>query len=410
MGMKININMNMNMRKKLLAIMICMGMLFAGCALDEGEEFETLSDGRIPEVSENVGEIHTEGSEINAADVEESETGVWEENGGREIVPCEQNDAYKLFYGTWEITEMVERRMWPEEWDSAFDAAGYKDILGMEVTYLPDVYEFGDIVRVENPYYMMTILPGDVGWMEQFSIPGSLSPEDELFVWVDICNFPSGTESGMSYGFAAYVGCSFFIKDDDTLYCYAYDRFYEMKRVGWLGDENEKENGEGNETTESERKIVYEQNEAYKLFYGTWEISSVVSRHRSQGGNEGYEDVIGMEVTYLSKSYGYGDDILVSDPEYQIYVMPMSAAALSRQEKNIYSLLPEAEYYVWVEIANLPGDNKNGEFSGQDEYIGSTFFLKDDNTMYCVNNNCIYEMTRVDYIPDHFRYYQYRLW
>ena len=178
-----------------------------------------------------------------------------------------------------------------------------------------------------------------------------------------------------------------------------------MKRVGWLGDESENEKED--ETNEAERRIVCVQNEVYKLFYGTWEISRVVSRHRSLGGNEGYEDVIGMEVTYLSKSYGYGDDILVNDPEYQIYVMPMSAAALSWQEKNIYSLLPGAEYYVWVEVANVPEDNKNGELSGQDKYIGSTFFLKDDNTMYCVNNNCIYEMTRVDYIPNHFHYYQY---
>lgn len=397
--------MKMDRRKKLLAIMICMGILFTGCASDTGEESGTLSDGRNTEVSENIGEIQTEVSEITAADIEESGTETLEENDGQEIVPCEQNDAYKLFYGTWEITEMVERRMWPEEWDSNFDAAGYKDILGMEVTYLPDVYEFGDIVRVENPDYMMTILPGDVGWMEQFSVPGSLDPEDELFVWVDICNFPSGTESGDSYGFDSYVGSAFFIKDDDTLYCYAYDRFYEMKRVGWLGDESENEKED--ETNEAERRIVCVQNEVYKLFYGTWEISRVVSRHRSLGGNEGYEDVIGMEVTYLSKSYGYGDDILVNDPEYQIYVMPMSAAALSWQEKNIYSLLPEAEYYVWVEVANVPEDNKNGELSGQDKYIGSTFFLKDDNTMYCVNNNCIYEMTRVDYIPNHFHYYQY---
>lgn len=401
MGIKIN------RRKKLLIITICMGMLFTGCASDTGGESGTLSDGRIPEISENIGEIQTEVPEITAADIEETGTETLEENDGQETVHYEQNDAYKLFYGTWEITEMVERRMWPEEWDSLFDAAGYKDILGMEVTYLPDVYEFGDIVRVENPDYMMTILPGDVGWMEKFSIPGSLDPEDELFVWIDICNFPSGTESGMSYGFDSYVGSAFFIKDDETLYCYAYDRFYEMKRVGWLGDEGERENEGENETNEAERRIVCVQNEVYKLFYGTWEISRVVSRHRSQGGNEGYEDVIGMEVTYLSKSYGYGDDILVNDPEYQIYVMPMSAAALSWQEKNIYSLLPGAEYYVWVEVANVPEDNKNGEFSGQDQYIGSTFFLKDDNTMYCVNNNCIYEMTRVDYIPNHFDYYRY---
>lgn len=396
----------MKMIKKPLTIMICMWMLFAGCASGVGEDFGTLSDEGIPEVSENVGEMQTEVGEIHAVGIEEPGTGVWEEDGRQETVYFEQNDAYKLFYGTWEITEMVERRKSPEEWDAAYEA-GYEDILGMEVTYLPDVYEFGDIVRVENPDYLMAILPTSAAWMEHFDAPKSLIPEDEFFVWVDVTNIPSGTESGSSYGFESYVGSEFFIKDDNTLYCYAYDRFFEMKRIGWLGDE--KENKKGNEINESEedRKIVYAQNEAYKLFYGTWEISRVVSQHSRLGGNEGYEDVLGMEVIYLPKSYGYRDDVLVNDPEYQIYIMPMSAAALSWQEKNIYSLLPEVEYFVWVEVANLPEDNGNGKIMGQDKYMGNTFFIKDDNTMYCVNNNCIYEMTRVDFIQNHFDYYRY---
>lgn len=402
----------MNIRKNLLAIMICMGILFTGCAFGAGEDSGILSDGGNPEVSENAGEgrteevqteeVQTAAPEIAASDMEELGTDDGEEAGGQETVHFEQNDAYKLFYGTWEITEMVERRNSPEEWDAAGDA-GYGDILGMEVTYLPDVYEFGDIVRVENPYYLMSILPAGTAWMEHFSAPTSLIPEDEYFVWVDVSNVLSATESGTSYGFDAYVGSAFFIKDDNTLYCYAYDRFFEMKRIGWLGDEKENEINE----SEEDRKIVHSQNGAYKLFYGTWEISRVVSQHSRLGGNEGYEDVIGMEVAYLSKSYGYGDDVLVNDPEYQIYIMPMSAAALSWQERNIYSLLPGAEYFVWVEVANLPEVNKNGELSGQDKYIGNTFFLKDDNTMYCVNNNCIYEMTRVDFIPNHFDYYRY---
>lgn len=397
--------MNMDI-KKLLASMVCLGILFTGCVSDAVEDPRMLSDGRIPEVSENVGEIQTEVSEVNVVGEEESGTEVREETTGSEAACCEQNDAYKLFYGTWEITEMVEQRRAPEDWGAAYEA-GYEDILGMEVTYLPDVYEFGDIVRVENPDYLMRILPTSAAWMEHFSAPASLIPEDEIFVWVTIYNFPDETESGISYGFDSYVGKNFFIKDDNTLYCYAYDRYFEMKRVGWLGDESEKENGEENEINEAERKIVYEQNEAYKLYYGTWEICSVVSQHSRLGGNDGYEDVLGTEVTYLPNSYGYGDNVQVNDPKYQIYIMPMSAAALSWQERNIYSLLPGAEYFVWVEVANLPEDNKNGDIFEPDKYIGNTFFIKDENTMYCVNNNCIYEMTRVDFIPNHDDYYQY---
>ena len=396
-------------KENILTAMICIGILFMGCATDAGKDIRMLSDGESSEVSENVGEIQTEVSEINAAGIEEYGAEGWEKAGGQETVHYEQNDAYKLFYGTWEITEMVERRNWPEEWDAAIDTR-YEDILGMEVTYLPDAYEFGDIVSVEDPEYLMRIIPKNTQWMDRFKAPQSLIPEDEFFVWVEIdtAEFPTGTESGHSYGFSAYVGSEFFIKDDTTLYCYAYDHFFEMKRVGWLGDEREKQNEEENEIyeTEDDSKIGYVQNEMYKMFYGTWEISRVVSQHSRLGGDEGYEDVLGMEIIYLPQSYGYGEEVNVNNPEYQIYILPMSAAALSWQERNIYSLLPAAEYFVWVEVANLPVNDENGKIV-EDQYIGHTFFLKDENTMYCVNNNCIYEMTRVDFIPNHYDYYKY---
>lgn len=75
-------SIKIHMRKKLLAVMICMGMLFTGCASDAGEDLGTLSDGSIPEVSENVGEVQTEVSEINAAGVDEPGMEVREEDDG----------------------------------------------------------------------------------------------------------------------------------------------------------------------------------------------------------------------------------------------------------------------------------------------------------------------------------------
>lgn len=79
--------------------------------------------------------------------------------------------------------------------------------------------------------------------------------------------------------------------------------------------------------------------------------------------------MIGTEVTYRAKAYCIGDEIMVNDPAYQMYVMPMSPAMLSCQERNLYSLLPGAAYYVWVEIANLPADSGNGETLGLDSYV-----------------------------------------
>ena len=47
-----------------------------------------------------------------------------------------------------------------------------------------------------------------------------------------------------------------------------------------------------------EKKYKYEQNNTYKMFYGTWEFTSVVSQHGRLGGDEGYEELIGTQVTY----------------------------------------------------------------------------------------------------------------
>lgn len=52
-----------------------------------------------------------------------------------------------------------------------------------------------------------------------------------------------------------------------------------------------------------EKKYRYEQNEAYKMFYGTWEYYSVISQHRRLGGDEGYEKLLGTQVTYLPEKY-----------------------------------------------------------------------------------------------------------
>lgn len=49
----------------------------------------------------------------------------------------------------------------------------------------------------------------------------------------------------------------------------------------------------GSDLTEQD----YEQNDAYKLFYGTWEITSIVSKHARIGADEGCEDILGMQVT-----------------------------------------------------------------------------------------------------------------
>lgn len=388
--------------KKMIVISACM-ILLAGCANDTREEhaegFDAVNMAEsIESVEENPnisGEEMGENPNVSAG-VEEA-AGVQDEVTEEtlpEIYRCEQNDAYKLFYGTWEITQIISehRRDGRRE--------GWEDILGMQVTYLPDRYEFGGIVTVDHPTYLMSIFPNGIKLMSdnlrQNAVgEETLLPDNGVFVWVQIVNMPVGVETGRSYGFEAYVGSEFFIKDANTLYCSNYECLYEMKRVSY--DEVSEEEAES--VPRDDRHYHYKQNDAYSLFYGTWEIADIVSESRYLGGDEGCEDILGMQVTYLPDQYELGGSVTVEDPNYLISILPTDSRLLFDQRQvSMDTLLPDSDYFVWVQIADIPNASETGMGYGFGPYVDNGFFIKDDNTLYLFAYHCIYEMNRVSYM------------
>lgn len=153
---------------------------------------------------------------------------------------------------------------------------------------------------------------------------------------------------------------------------------------------------------------TYIQNDAYKMFYGTWEITGIVSEHTRLGGDDGYEDVLGMQIVYTPDEYK-NNGICISDPDYLMSIFPIGdyCPFLNTQEQvGVKTLLPEQDYFMWVQIVNKPILNESDideqeSVSLKELYVGNEFFIKDDSTMYCFDYNCIYEMTRVSYIDDY---------
>ena len=146
-----------------------------------------------------------------------------------------------------------------------------------------------------------------------------------------------------------------------------------------------------------EKKYKYEQNNTYKMFYGTWEYTSVVSQHGRLGGDEGYEEIIGTQVTYSPEIYRCNKNI-VTDPTYFMFIFPQDPDSYNpflgdQRQINLIDLMPDARYFVWIQIVD-----KSGPYEGP--CLGTEFFLKDDNTIYAFNYNCIYELKRVGYIDD----------
>lgn len=401
------------MSKKAMVVLICVVLLFVGCVHAGKEEYAGISGsisvntGENAPITENgnIAEMGGMAEEITDTSGAEAATGILDEEiegtatatvrSDSAEQDYEQNDAYKLFYGTWEITSIVSKhaRIGADE--------GCEDILGMQVTYLPDRYEFGGIVTVDHPNYLMSIFPSPtslVSGIYQFGMGDIDIIWDKGYsVWVQIVDMPTGAVDGMEYGYEPYIGKEFLIGDDNTLYCFDYECFYEMKRVSY------------DEVSEDVVETVprdhhYEQNSAYKLFYGTWEITDIVSEHRLYGRDEGCEEILGMQVTYLPDRYEFGEIAGVDNPNYMISIFPTDDRFLfDQRQAGMDELLPDREFFVWVQIADEPvlsGHEDGGSYDFASN-VGNEFFIKDDNTLYLYANHCIYEMKRVSYMDDY---------
>jgi len=52
-------------------------------------------------------------------------------------------------------------------------------------------------------------------------------------------------------------------------------------------------------------------------------------------------------------------------------------------------LVPNEPYYICIKVCNMVRDKKDQ---------GRKLILKNDNTMYAIENNCIYELERIRYV------------
>lgn len=142
-----------------------------------------------------------------------------------------------------------------------------------------------------------------------------------------------------------------------------------------------------------DKDSVYQANDGYKLFYGSWEYKKVVSQHMRLGGDEGFNNLLGKTVTYHSE---YFEDSLgkINNPTYLISIYPINQNEYNQfflEQIGIEELLPQRNYFVLIQIVNKSDELKTG-------LNGFTFIIKDNNTMYSFDNNCIYELARVGYI------------
>ena len=355
-------------------------MLLTGCK----NQSESM-DSTLPDVTdtEQSGVDEQETNIENAAQIEtESANSTPERNGPKYKV----DDAYKFFYGVWEFTDVVSQhgRLGGDE--------GYEDVIGTQVAYSHDVYLCNENV-VRYPTYLMYIFPQDPDRYNSFLEDQrqinlkNLLPDARYFIWIQIVN-----KGGIDFE-GDILGNEFFLKDENTMYAFDYNCIYEMKRIGEVEDINmdgiPEEKG-------LPKERVYKQSDAYKMFYGRWKYKKIVWEQEGQQDNPEHEDLLETQVLYTSGSYGWTQtdaDIVAETSGYKIYLFSeneddYSSFMESDLQIDMKELVPDEPYYICVEVCDVMKDEKDR---------GKKLILKNDNTMYAVENNCIYELERVEH-------------
>lgn len=151
-----------------------------------------------------------------------------------------------------------------------------------------------------------------------------------------------------------------------------------------------------NEINSSAKAPTYQSNDGYKLFYGTWEYVEVISQHFRLGGDENYSSLIGNRLTY-HPDFFENNSGRINSPTYLISIYPLKQDEYNSfftEQIGLEEILPNNEYFTHVHVVNKP--------AGLDmDLYGFNMILKNDNTMYAFDYNCLYKLERVSYIDDY---------
>ena len=377
----------MNKIFKLTILSVVCLMLLTGCKNQPESIDSTLTDVADTE------QAGANEQETNIGNDTQTETESANSTPERKGPKYKADDAYKFFYGVWEFTNVISQhgRLGGDE--------GYEDVIGTQVAYSPDVYLCNENV-VRYPTYLMYIFPQDPDRYNPFLEDQrqinlkNLLPDARYFIWIQIVN-----KGGIDFE-GDILGNEFFLKDENTMYAFDYNCIYEMKRIGGVEDINIDDIPE-EKGLPQER--VYKQSDAYKMFYGRWKYKKIVWEQEGQQDNLEHEDLLETQVLYTSGSYGWtqtDDDIVTETSGYKIYLFSeneddYSSFLESDLQIDMKELVPDEPYYICVEVCDVMRDEKDR---------GKKLILKNDNTMYAVENNCIYELERVEhekgYDPD----------
>ena len=401
----------MNKIFKLTMLGIMCFMILTGCK----NQSESI-DSTLPDVTDTE-QTGTDGQETNIENDIQTETESANSTPERKGPKLKADDAHKFFYGVWEFTNVVSQ---VDRWIGV-DA---KDVIGTQVAYSPDIYICNENV-IRYPIYLIDIFPQDPDpytfmWLDNLE---EILPGAKYYTWIQIVN-KDWVDSEVEREF---LGDGFLLKDENTMYVFEYDYIFELKRVGGVEDINTDNIPEDKGMPQLPQERGYTQEDAYRMFFGRWRYKKIVWEQKGQQDDQASEDLLGTEVFYGSGRYGWtqtdddidsqADDDIDSQADYgidkqtsgfKIYLFSeneddYSSFLESDLQIDMKELVPNEPYYICVKVCNMVRDKKDR---------GRKLILKNDNTMYAIENNCIYELERIRYVdgydPTEIISYNYR--
>ena len=137
----------------------------------------------------------------------------------------------------------------------------------------------------------------------------------------------------------------------------------------------------------------------YKLFYGKWEITSVIEGGPNYDESK-TDEYTGRVVKYTADSIKVDGEEVLTAPAYAYGILPRESSwkfARAYEPRDTWFFDVNGGYFVYVWVETWIRD----DYEGENEKVFKNFYIVDDNTLILDAFDGYYVMERLEYIENH---------
>lgn len=154
-------------------------------------------------------------------------------------------------------------------------------------------------------------------------------------------------------------------------------------------------------THSSEKKAALKlttQSGQYVLFLGEWVVEDLLYQGKMSDPNWDIEKPIGVRLYFEDDKILENDELAIENAEYVISILPKTDISFIQKMPNQEEMGIYGEYINFVDCI--------GHHTGNSIIQDYGFFVKDDDTLILFTMNSLFELKRLNHIPDYTSYYE----